>query len=231
MQRDLYFTATNPYHNYKSENFFDAYLAQRSRTAFGAGVNNSAYKKKILMRRFFMWYYFIPTKRFFVKIFSRAYQHQFFTFRSLGSLFHLLERNVLTLLVRAQFCPNLLQALYFVKAGFVFLNGRTLTKSFWVTRLGDCIEFLWLTSRVLSFIYQKNLLKFAHFRKRYLEERHIVTYTTNEFPHILEAPTHELFGHQHTVGFEQQWAYTRALNYIMEHSTQGREENRQILQS
>src|SRR3569623_1332909 len=140
--KDLYFTGTNPHHNYKSEQFFDLYFKLRRRSGFGARVRSSAFKKKLIIKKFFMWYYFVPTKRIFVKLFHKMFLTNVFSFRRLTALLHLLERNLLVLLVRTQVCTNLLLALYTVKAGMVFVNVFAPSRAFYATHIGDFIEIL-----------------------------------------------------------------------------------------
>ena len=114
-----------------------------------------------------MWYYFLPSKIFFKKLFQKQFLKNIFTFRSLLAFFHLLERNILVLLVRSTFVLNFSQAYYFIKAGFVFINGFSNTRNFYTTKVGDIFELFLFYYQSIIYLYCSQLLSFTSLRHEY----------------------------------------------------------------
>jgi ribosomal protein S4 len=168
--KDLFFTATSPQHSYKSERFFKLFFKLRKISQFGSRNFQSQFKKMLILKKFFMWYYYISTVRFFRKIFTKFFLKKRFTFRYLLSFFHLLERNLLVLLVRANFCRNLLQSLYFIRGGLIWVNGLRFKQSFLTTYLGDCIELYDYFLIVLNQKYHRQFLRLRVFRLGYFQQ-------------------------------------------------------------
>lgn len=167
--RDLYFTSTNPKHTYKSEKFFSLFFRLRKTANFGSRVFFSNYKKFLVLKKFFQWYYFLPTKRFFRKIFSRFFQQKKATFRYLATFFYLLESNLLVVLVRTNFAANMYQALSFVKGGLIAINGFFITRAFSSLALGDIVECLIGFTNSLLLVFWRRYLTFKSYRLRYFQ--------------------------------------------------------------
>lgn len=134
---------------------------------FGSRSYMSTYKKLLVLKRFFRWYYFIPNVRFFNKVFSWFFLRKKVTFRYLATFFFMLESNVLVLLVRAQFVTNLLQAFNLVKGELVAVNGFFVNRNFFSTHIGDLVEYLNHWHKILGLVFWKRFLLFRSFRKRY----------------------------------------------------------------
>ena len=175
--KPLFFTSTKPKHQYKTEKFFSGYLKTKkvSRFVSGSSKQFSNYKKMLVMKQFFMWYYNIKSWRLFFKVFQLSFLQKRYTFRYLLSLYHLLERNLLVLLVRTKFSFNLIESLYYVKNKFIYVNGFLVTLAFSSTKVGDIVEvFTWqykyfsnyfpvlLLSRKASIFYYTYYLPLKH---------------------------------------------------------------------
>lgn len=171
--RDLYFTANNPKHTYKSEKFFSLYFRLRETGNFGSRIQFSNFKKLLILKRFFCWYYFLPNNQFFRKLFQKTFQQKRITFNYVSAFFHLLERNLVVVLVRSQYCTNMLQAYNMVKSGFVTVNGVFITAPFYATRVGDVIEVLTAHYFAFSLLYFKRFFKFKKFRRLYFKTAQI----------------------------------------------------------
>jgi ribosomal protein S4 len=177
--RDLYFTSNNPKHTYKSEKFFSLYFRLRDSGNFGSRIQSSNFKKLLILKRFFCWYYFLPNNKFFKKLFARTFVKKRVTFNYVAAFFHLLERNLAVLLVRTQYCTNLLQALSFIKSGFVTVNGCFITNPFYPTKLGDIVEVLLHSYYAIGLLYFKRFLKFKKFRRYYFKSAKIWNIVSN----------------------------------------------------
>lgn len=154
--KKLFFTTTSPRHPYKSEKFF--YLFQRLRyfNFFGknrANNRKTLYKRMLILRRFFGWYYSFlgnkQLKRFFRKIslYNREHIGIFYKF------INLLELHIQVVLVRAQFITNLKLAKTVINSRQILLNGRYIHSSNIFLKKGDIIELifwqLWASLREL----------------------------------------------------------------------------------
>jgi len=142
--KEFFFTSTQPKHPYKSEQFFIHYNknAHESRFVSGSSQQFSYFKKMLVLKKFFMWYYNIKTWRFFIKIFKKTFLLRHYSFRYLLNLYHLLERNLLVVLVRCKYVIDLEEALYLVKNKYVYVNGVNITLPFFSTKLGDIVEIM-----------------------------------------------------------------------------------------
>lgn len=142
--QELFFTTNKPRHRYKSEQFFTEYLRLKDQSTFGrvSGKQDSFFKKMLVMKKFFLWYFQIKSARLGLKLFKKAFLKKRFTFRSLTAFFHALERNILVTLVRIGFAVEMLDAYHQVLSHFVFVNGNRITTPFYVLRLGDIVETL-----------------------------------------------------------------------------------------
>ena len=172
--RDLYYTATAPKHLYKSEKFFVQFFSARRLNNFGARVTFSGFKKFLVLKKFFIWYYFLPSKTFFKKLFKKYFLKNIFTFRSLLAFFHLLERNLIVLLVRGNFAINFLQAYYYIKSGNVFINGFAVTRNFYATKVGDLFEIFTSYIKTLTYLFCHQLLNFTYFREEYFNTKPLI---------------------------------------------------------
>jgi hypothetical protein len=169
--KPLFLTSTRPKHKYKTEKFFSGYLRTRKVSKFVSGSSKqfSNFKKMLVMKKFFMWYYNIKSWRLFFKIFKLPFLQKRYTFRYLLSLYHLLERNLLVLLVRTKFSFNLIESLAYVKNKFIYVNGYPMISLFTSTRVGDIIEVLkWQSQYITNYFYILFLTrKAARFYFRY----------------------------------------------------------------
>ena len=138
--RDVFYTTTRPRHAYKSERFFRGYFRSRKRSGFGVRSRGDFLTKMLTMKKFFRWYFRIAKIAYFRKLFTRQFIRKQYTFEALTMFFHLLERNLLVLLVRSRFCSNFDHAYSLVRSQFVFVNGIRTSVPFFTTRLGDIIE-------------------------------------------------------------------------------------------
>jgi hypothetical protein len=156
IMKPLFLTSTRPKHKYKTEKFFSGYLRTRKVSKFVSGSSKqfSNFKKMLVMKKFFMWYYNIKSWRLFFKIFKLPFLQKRYTFRYLLSLYHLLERNLLVLLVRTKFSFNLIESLAYVKNKFIYVNGYPMTSLFISTRVGDIIEVIkWQSKYITNYFY------------------------------------------------------------------------------
>jgi len=154
--RDLFYTTSRPKHVFKSEEVFRFYARSRYISAFGVRVKNSYFKKLLLLKAFFRWYFRLNKVQMFRKVFSRSFLKKRVTFNALAMFFHLLERNVLVLLVRSGLCPNMDIGYTYIKARSVFVNGISVTVPFYASRIGDVVELAeWLVqeARVYQPLY------------------------------------------------------------------------------
>jgi hypothetical protein len=162
--KPLFLTSTRPKHKYKTEKFFSGYLRTRKVSKFVSGSSKqfSNYKKMLVMKKFFMWYYNIKSWRLFIKVFKLTFLQKRYTFRYLLSLYHLLEKNILVLLVRAKFSFNLIESLYYVRSKFIYINGFPVDLAFFSTKVGDIVEvFKWQFKYILKFMPLLFLVKKA----------------------------------------------------------------------
>ena len=162
--KPLFLTSTRPKHKYKTEKFFSGYLRTRKVSKFVSGSSKqfSNYKKMLVMKKFFMWYYNIKSWRLFIKVFKLTFLQKRYTFRYLLSLYHLLEKNILVLLVRAKFSFNLIESLYYVRNNFIYINGFPVDLAFFSTKVGDIVEvFKWQFKYILKFMPLLFLVKKA----------------------------------------------------------------------
>ena len=154
--KPLFLTSTRPKHKYKTEKFFSGYLRTRKVSKFVSGSSKqfSNFKRMLVMKKFFMWYYNIKSWRLFFKVFKLPFLQKRYTFRYLLSLYHLLERNLLVLLVRTKFSFNLIESLAYVKNKFIYVNGFPMTSLFTSTRVGDVIEVIkWQSKYITNYFY------------------------------------------------------------------------------
>jgi hypothetical protein len=207
--RELFLTTTRPKHRYKSAKYFTAYFSLRRRSFFGAlaGRRDSFTKKILVLKKFFSWYYQIVSFKLFKKVFHKTFLKRRVSFRSLLAFFHLLEKNILTLLVRSGFCLNMKEASFLVRSGFVFVNGGRVCIPCYFGRISDTLEIL--TWQKFSFLYHRSVLFFSrdllYFRLNYLFG--VLNYFFIKFPINLNPPQYKFNIYKYT----QLYAYVKEL--------------------
>lgn len=172
--RDLYFTTSNPRHTYKSEGFFRLFFQLRKTANFGTRSILSNYKKLLVLRKFFSWFYFVPSKRFYFSLFQKQFSKQRVNFRRLAAFFNVLERNLVVLLVRSQFFKNYAVAWANIFAGTIFVNGFNVKRSFYTTQIGDVIEVFYSLIYLLPYLFFRKRLKFKTYRFRYFNQLKLI---------------------------------------------------------
>ncbi len=139
--RDLFYTTTRPKHSFKSEQWLRALHRLQRKSGFGVRVRDSFFKKMLIFKRFFKWFYRVKKIATFRRLLSRGYLRRRFTYRGFASFFLSLEYNLLVSLVRSGFCNNLDAAYFSLHGRFVFVNGHLVACPFYSMRIGDIVEY------------------------------------------------------------------------------------------
>jgi hypothetical protein len=176
--RRLFFSSNRPRHRYKTEKFFTDFLRLRNQSWFGyGGKQESFYKKILIVRKFFMWYFQLTTPRLCAKLLQKAFLRKRLTFRSLTTFLNLLERQLAVHLVRARLTKTLPFGQVLANAGCVYVNGSVVKTFPYFLQIGDVVE-VFAQKYGVSF-WQKGLLfespVFSLLRLRYFQVTQIFT--------------------------------------------------------
>ena len=141
--KHLFFTSTSPRHPYKSEKFFYLFQKMRYINFFGrnkANNHRTIFKKMLILKRFFGWYYTFLGNRHFCRlmrnlsIYNRSSLNLFYKF------LYLLEMHVRVILVRSNLVRNLFLAKTMILGNAVHLNGKKLQNKITFLKQGDLLE-------------------------------------------------------------------------------------------
>ena len=163
--RDLFFKTTQARHPSALLRFVYTFLRLRNQSVFFVRPRSrfSLFFRLQILRKLFVWFY---TDKFARRsVFNRLIRVRSSTFRTFLNFCTTLETYVPVLLYRFHFVDNMRNSFVALRAGFVFRNGRRISRVDTNIQLGDFLEcFFDDQFRVLGFMHLIKCLPTLRFR-------------------------------------------------------------------